>query len=60
MVGLVLSEVLLFAIVVLMGAAVGWFARGQVQRFTAGAVARDVQVLREGHNEARVRRTRSP
>jgi hypothetical protein len=59
MAGLVLSEVVLFAIAALLGFAAGWLARAQLQGLAANAVERDVQALREGLNEARVRRVRA-
>jgi hypothetical protein len=59
MTGLVLSEVLLFAIAATLGFAAGWLARAQLKGLAASAVERDVQVLNEGLNEARVRRARS-
>ena len=60
MIGLVLSEVILFAVVALLGFGLGWrlYVTGAAQR--REIAARETEQIRSALTEAQVRRARSP
>jgi hypothetical protein len=60
MVGLLLSQVLLFVIAVLAGFAIGWRLRAHVTNMRREALERDIAAFRASLSEAQVRRARGP
>lgn len=59
MIGLILSEVILFAVAAMIGFAIGWrlYAAGAAQR--RDAAAHETEQIRSALTEAQVRRARS-
>ncbi len=59
MLGLFVSEAILFAVAALAGFAAGWRLHGAAARDRRALAARDVEELRTALSEAQVRRARS-
>ena len=60
MVGLFLSEAILFAVAALAGFGVGWRIYAMTAAHRNDIAARDVEALRAALSEAQVRRARAP
>ena len=58
MIGLILSEVILFAVAALMGFGIGWRAYVMMGAARRNEVARETEQLRAALTEAQVRRAR--
>lgn len=58
MIGLIVSQLILFAVAGVAGLAIGWRARAYVAATQARARARDVADMRAALTEAQVRRAR--
>ncbi|MBX3430784.1 MAG: hypothetical protein KF779_14465 [Hyphomonadaceae bacterium] len=58
MIGLILSEVILFVVAALLGAGIGWYAYIVMGAQRRNEAARDIEQLRAALTEAQVRRAR--
>jgi uncharacterized protein HemX len=58
MIGLILSQVILFAVAAILGAGIGWYAHGAAGAQRRNEAARETEQLRTALTEAQVRRAR--